>query len=297
MIVKSASLLGAVALFCTACAAPSQGGSLDRISSVGSGLGRSADQDDARPTVKVVRDGQSWTAEFEFDRDAQAWAFVRSEVIQGVRRPWRLEQWRVVTPGVVLDRINGRDLLRSTDGGPVPRRVQISLEPRSVDIEAGYGSLAFTNGAVALPTTQFDIFPTRLEAVRGLPEDLNGIELGGRMPLVIWRDKAGPVLLDAERVQEARTQDRTAYVLFGQVETLEGADMTVLMDPALPSWISRQVGSFAPQASAYYARRLGPGQTDRPSVMISWRGPTERVTSMGGSVVPGVIVMSFEGSG
>jgi hypothetical protein len=251
----------------------------------------------ARPSVLVQRDGDNWTADFTLDRDAPVWAFIRSEVVEGTRRPWRLEQWRVTTPGVVLDRINDHDVLRATDGGPVPRRVRIALHPRSVDLEAGYGSLAFTTGAVALPSMQFDLFPTTLDRVRRLPGDLNGVDLGAETPRVVWRDRAGPVLLDGGRVTEAVTQDRTAYVLFGQVETLEASDMVVMMDPALPSWIGRQVGSFAPQVGAYYARRLGPGQTDHPTVMISWRGPTERMTSMGGSVVPGVIVMSFEGSG
>src|SRR5690606_7639025 len=30
---------------------------------------------------------------------------------------------------------------------------------------------------------------------------------------------------------------------------------------------------------------------------VSWNGPTERMSSMGGSVLPGLIVMSFEGTG
>ena len=251
----------------------------------------------SRPTVLVRREGTVWTADFVFDRDAPVWAFIRSEVVQGSRRPWRQDQWRVETSGVVLDRINGLDVLRAADGGDVPRRVRIVMQPRSVDLEAGYGSLAFTTGAVALPSTQFDIFPTSLAAVRTLPDDLNGVDLGAETPRVTWRDAGGPVLLDGERQAEAVTQDRTAYVLFGEVETVEVSGMVTLMDPALPPWISRQVGEFAPRIGAYYARRLGPGQTDHPTVMISWRGPTERVSSMGGSVVPGVIVMSFEGAG
>ena len=31
--------------------------------------------------------------------------------------------------------------------------------------------------------------------------------------------------------------------------------------------------------------------------MVSWNGPTARMTSMSGSVMPGLIVMSFEGQG
>ncbi|MGZ9099949.1 MAG: hypothetical protein ACXW3O_09620, partial [Brevundimonas sp.] len=54
---------------------------------------------------------------------------------------------------------------------------------------------------------------------------------------------------------------------------------------------------FAPRVADVYAARLGPGQTDRPTIMASWAGPREGMTSMGGSVMPGLIVMRFEGVG
>ena len=250
-----------------------------------------------RTTVEVTRDGDRWTADYRFGRDAPIWAFSRSELIQEVRLPWRLKQWRVETPGVVLERWGAFDVLRSTDGGPVPREVRIAFRPEAVDLEAGYGALVFTTGAVALPTRQFDVFavvsPAELAA---LPADLNGVEVGSA-PVVTWRDAAGPVLLGGERLERAVTDDGNGYVLFGQVEQVEGERLTTIMDPALPPWIGEQVGGFAPRVGQWYTRRLGPGQTDRPTVMISWNGPTEQMTSMGGSVMPGLITMSFEGAG
>ncbi|MGZ9099847.1 MAG: hypothetical protein ACXW3O_09105, partial [Brevundimonas sp.] len=65
----------------------------------------------SRPAVAVTRDGDAWTATYDLDRDAPVWAFFRSALIDGSRRPWRLEQWRVVTPGVVLERAGTRDIL------------------------------------------------------------------------------------------------------------------------------------------------------------------------------------------
>ena len=250
-----------------------------------------------RTTVEVTRDGDRWTADYRFGQDAPIWAFSRSELIQEVRLPWRLKQWRVETPGVVLERWGAFDVLRSTDGGPAPREVRIGFTPAHAQIEGGYETLVFTTGAVALPTRQFDIFPVASEAaLAAIPEDLNGVEVGSA-PVVTWRDAAGPVLLGGERLERAVTDDGNGYVLFGQVEQVEGERLTTIMDPALPPWIGEQVGGFAPRVGQWYTRRLGPGQTDRPTVMISWNGPTEQMTSMGGSVMPGLITMSFEGAG
>ena len=73
--------------------------------------------------------------------------------------------------------------------------------------------------------------------------------------------------------------------------------MTTVIDPALPGWITSELSDLAPQVADLYEDRLGPGQTDRPTVMVGWSGPTQGVTSMNGSVLPGLIVMSFDGAG
>ncbi|GAA0653965.1 hypothetical protein [Brevundimonas lenta] len=271
------------------------------LSSQGSASAAGFQAEDAAPTqpaVTVTRDGDAWTAEYEFDRDAAVWAFFRSSLIDGPRRSWRLDQWRVVTPGVVLERVGSRDILRTVDGGPVPRRVTIAFKPKTENLEADYGVLSFSDGAVALPTGHFDVFPVAsVEAARQVPDDLNGYPLETGASNVTWRDRAGPILFRGQRVPEATAIEADTYVLFGQADLVEGARMTTVIDPQLPSWISAGIEGFAPQVADYYAQRLGPGQTERPTIMVSWAGPTPGLTSMGGSVMPGLIVMNFDGVG
>ena len=252
----------------------------------------------ARPAVTVTRDGDVWTAEYEMDRDAPVWAFFRSSLISETRRPWRLQQWRVLTPGVVLERIGDRDVLRAADGGPVPRRVKIAFTPRSENLEADYGVLVFTDGSVALPSGQFDVFPLASPtAVSDVPADLNGYPLETGPAVVTWRDRAGPVLFRGRRVAEATEAEADTYVLFGEADIVEGERLTTVADPGLPAWIGEAIEDFAPRMADYYARRLGPGQSAKPTIMMSWAGPTPGRTSMGGSVMPGLIVMSFDGVG
>jgi hypothetical protein len=252
----------------------------------------------SRPAVTVTRDGDAWTAEYELDRDAPVWAFFRSALILEARRPWRLEQWWVLTPGVTLERAGNYDILRAADGGPVPRRVRIAFTPKSENLEADYGTLTFTDGSVALPSGQFDVFP--LESVAeaaAAPVDLNGYPLRAGPARVSWRDRAGPVLFRGERLAEAVAADAETYVLFGRADMVESERLVMVADPQLPGWIGGVLQDFAPRVADVYAARLGPGQTDRPTIMLSWAGPTPALRSMGGSVMPGLIVMRFEGVG
>ncbi len=248
----------------------------------------------------VTRDGDAWSLDYVLNDDAPVWVFQRSalQVRPGPRRPWRLDQWRVETPGVVLERIGSHDVLRSISGGPVPRRVRLSMQPRASELEAEYATLIFSDGAVALPSGQFDLFPVAsIEAASALPSDLNGVDHEGGPAEITWRDANGPILFRGQRHPSVTETNADTYVLFGDAAVVEGQAMTTVLDPGLPAWIPAALGDFAPRVAAFYADRLGSGQSDRPTVMVSWTGPTPDVYSMGGSVMPGLIVMRFEGTG
>ena len=246
--------------------------------------------------VIVTRDGDTWTADYELERDAPVWAFFRSSLTHETREPWRPEQWQVLTPGVVLERVGNLDILRTVDGSDVPRHLRMALTPSSETLEADYGSLIFTDGSVALFTGAFDVFPLEsIDLARTAPDDLNELNIPVDSVRITWRDTSGPVLVDGQHLMEATTQDDSAYVLFGQARMTETPGVVMVADRQLPVWISAEIEAFAPQVIEYYGGRLGLGQTDRPTIMASWRGPTPGMTGFSGSVLPGLIAMSLEG--
>ena len=69
--------------------------------------------------------------------------------------------------------------------------------------------------------------------------------------------------------------------------------VTTVVDPGLPRWLGDELAGFTPRVMGYYARRLGAAPGDAPTLMVSWTGPTKSLSSMGGSVLPGMISMSF----
>jgi len=254
---------------------------------------------EARVEALVQRDGDRWTVDYVLDRDAPAWAFFNSALLRETRRPWRPDWWTVETPGVVIERIGNYDVLRATDGGPVPRQVRIRMHPRPGDLEAAYDpALVFSDGAVALYSEQFDVIPLTSAAAAGdLPRDLNGVEVPGGPAQVTWRDRAGPVLFKGERRAEVTAVEAETYVLFGDAATRQGDGVTTVVDPGLPRWLGDELAGFTPRVMGYYTRRLGAAPGDAPTLMVSWTGPTRSLSSMGGSVLPGMISMSFEGEG
>ncbi|MFN3836968.1 MAG: hypothetical protein ACK4MI_04560 [Brevundimonas sp.] len=255
---------------------------------------------DAAPQVSVTRQGDHLSVDYRFGRDAVVWAFMDSALEADTRQPWRPRQWTVQTPGVVMERRGHYDIIRSTDGGPVPREVRFRVKPQAVDLEAEYPTLLFSNGAVALPTRQLDVFALpSAEAAQDVPDDLNRVRLDGGPSRVTWRDDSGPVLFNGHRRDDLTTTDERSYVLLGDATVTPGQGLSTVIDPNLPPWIGQEIRDFAPHVGQFYRDRLGaPGSGgDTPIVMVAWNGPTEQMTSMGGSVLPGLIVMAFEGRG
>lgn len=249
-------------------------------------------------TVQVQRAGARWTADLDLPRAARAWVFVRSPLTENAARQWRQPSWTVETPGVAIERRGFYDVLIGTNGRPVPRRVRIRFTPTGDRMAGDYDpALVFTDGAVALYTQQFDAFPT------DDPAAVARLSPGGELPWstarVTWRDAAGPVLSGGRRLRAAVTQSQAegSYILFGGSAPVLSPTLALVVDPQLPAWLRTSLASATPGIFARYAAALGPAPGGRPTLMVSWAGPTPGVSSMGGGALLGLIVMRFEGSG
>lgn len=82
---------------------------------------------------------------------------------------------------------------------------------------------------------------------------------------------------------------------FGAARIVETPDIATVLDPGLPPWLAAELKSSTPRLLKYYATLLGSRSGPRPMLMATWAGPTPGKTSMGGSVLPGLVLMAFEG--
>lgn len=249
-------------------------------------------------SAEVVRDGDSWTVEYRLDVRSPVWVFARSDLPRVKQESWRLDTMEVLTPGVSLRRVGHYDALVAAKGN-VPATIRLRFKPFSDDIETGYdAALAFTDGSVALYSQQFKLVPVRsLAEVKIAPINPDELPVAVHPTKVSFRDAAGPVLARGERQASFTISDEDAYILFGKAEPRIGRSITTIIDPQLPKWLADFISADLPRMIDGYAERMGPPPTGKPMLMASWAGPTSGVTSMGGSVLPGTVVMSFEGEG
>ena len=250
--------------------------------------------------VDVVRHGESWTADFHLDRPAPIWVFVRSSVTRDGELPWRAHDWVVETPGVRLERRGRYDVLVAENGGPVPAEVRLRFRPFAHDLLADSPpAVAFSTGAIALFSRQFDLFALPdAAAADQLPADLSTATLPYTRTRASFRDEAGPILYAGRRVAGVSLDDEDGtYVLFGPAEPIVSSGIATIIDPALPSWIRGALTSATPAIMARLTAALGPPPGTEPMLMVSWTGPTPRRIAMSGSVLPNLLQMNFEGEG
>ena len=239
--------------------------------------------------VDVQRRGHQWTAEYTFDRPAEAWLFPRTAATRQGDDAWRERTWRVETPGVRVQRRGSFDVLVASRG-PVPVKVRLRFTPLNQKLVDDYTpALQFTDGGVALFTGQFDVFPLRTarEAAK-LPSDLNNV--------LVPQTRQDMSFSDGQRTL-THTGESPAYVFLGPTRPVETADAVTLLDPQLPAWIRAALARTVPELLALYGEQLGKPKTGRPTVIVSWNGPTPGMVSRGGGVLFGQIVMEYEGVG
>ena len=248
--------------------------------------------------IEVTRRADSWTADFIFDRSVTAWIFRRSDLTSETRRPWRQENWHVVTSGVRLQRRGNYDLL-SAERGELPRRVTLNFKPVAEGLEQDHPpALVFTDGSVALFVGQFDCFPLdSMAEARTLPADLNNHPVPAARLKFAFRDAAGPVLLDGKRSATGETTAKDTYVFFGATRPVETPDMIGVFDPQLPDWIQASLTRGVPAMIGRYTQELGPLRRFKPTVLVSWEGPTRGIMSREGGALDGLIALRYAGSG
>jgi hypothetical protein len=264
------------------------------------GVAAGAQADEKSPLnarVAVERNGNEWTADFSFEKDSPVWAFYASGLTRVGNRSWRRESWTVETPGVRLERRGFYDVLVA-ERGTVPRRVRIRFRPFGEDLLSNYDpALIFTDGGVALFSDQFDLFPVAsAAAAEKLPLDIGQAKIEPGYTRATFRDGAGRVLHEGQRKPAVTLTNGRSYVLFGGGGApVETPDIATVVDPQLPAWLKTELVSASTRLLGHYSARLGPRAGSKPTVMVSWAGPTKGLRSMGGSVLPGLVVMTFEG--
>ena len=237
-------------------------------------------------SVTIEKGAEAWTATYQLPSDEKAWAFQRSALSHPERTSWRVGEWQVLADDVRLVRRGDADVIVA-DKGTVPRTLTLMFKPRTQQLFADYEpALAFSDGSLALFTGHFDLRPEQTES-HAYPNARVTLKAAGRTILV-----GGHVSKDA-----AWPEGSPSYALIGETAPFENEVMTAFIDPGLPDWAKSELTDFTPQVMDYYAREMGDlGEAAaKPTILVSWKGPTAGTAGLSGGALPGMIAMAIEG--
>lgn len=249
-------------------------------------------------TVLAREADGSWLLEYRFTRPAPAWFFVRSALdLDG--KPWRPQSLAVETPGVRLERQGRYDVLTG-DGTPLTA-VRLRMKPYGDALQADYTPvLRFSDGGLAIYSEHYLVAPlASAAAAAALPGDLNGVTFDTVPVQLAIRDPGRTLLLRGKTYRgEAKLwlNERDAYIYSGPAKLVDTSAFAGIVDPALPAPVRAELDAFMPRLMAYYTERLGQPATGRPTALVSWGGAAFKGSSLGGSVLAGMVVMDIKGT-
>jgi len=247
--------------------------------------------------VTVARQGDHFVADYRLPVDASAWGFWRSSTAAGDNQSWRLRSWRVLTPGVTLQRRGDQDALVGVNGRPVPRHVRISLTPFTDEVTANYvPALRLGGDSVALFDGHFSVFAVgRANQLDRLPQgfDPDAAKVGDYGTAITFQGRGLRIAGDVEGYR--RGESAGAYGLFGVPKSVVAKGVATVIDSELPQWIADDLASFTPRVMGAMTARIGPSGAAQPTVLAAWEGPDRPGASMNGGTLKGLILMRFEG--
>lgn len=211
--------------------------------------------------------GERWHVRFEFPEPQDALIFSRSS------GDYRVSRWRALTPGVVLERVDGFDFVSSIE----PRTAfEFSFTPYSVGIPKDYTPfIEFSDGGQAIYTGQFELVPVK---DRQAVVDLNGDVrqwLGEQLPLNVVIRSNETMILDGQIYSgqvESTTHYGGTYVYVGSAEVQTGRDYVGVIDPGLPDWLGQRFEGDLARVFAAHRTRWGQGLPSAATVYFAFRG-------------------------
>jgi hypothetical protein len=246
--------------------------------------------------VSVQRDGDAFVADFILPRAAPAWGFFRSSPDARTKQSWRLQSWRVVTPGVTLERHGSFDALVGQYGRPVPQKVRVRFSPFTGDLLADYvPALRLGGRSVAIFDGHFALFSVNRVDV------LDRMASSGNRQLVFdtgtsIRFRGRNLRLAGDIDGYRRGESEGTYGLYDVPRAVVVSNVATVLDSDLPQWIADDLASYTPRAIELLAARLGPSGVTQPTILAAWEGPGREGASMNGGTLKGLILMRFEGS-
>lgn len=240
-------------------------------------------RDDVQITVERLTPQDAWRATYELAAPVRELRFTRRV------GSFRVERWKVLTPGIAIEPRGDAEVLVSA--APFDR-VQLTFESMYSSAGKDYElCVRFSDDSIALYTGHLLAEPAHGENARRAthrftflqPDPSRALLVAGqerRGASVDWRDEPG----------------EGTYVYYGGIRVMVRPQFAAVLDPALPAWLLERVDALLPRLFDYYTQRTGTPLQFKPTVLLAFRPTASTGASHAGGTLPGLVLLSLQGS-
>jgi hypothetical protein len=241
----------------------------------------------ANVNVRFTHAGHDrWIADYALPEPVTALAFRRKRIAR--------DGWRIVEPAGAT--IVGRAVVSSR---PFTRlRIEIPTDTRQPDKE--YKSFArYDDSGVLAYTGQLGVVRAVCPAAAGDCPGGQGLssgeDYGGTLTVVPAPGESVVVYGKPSSAETSLvlTSDGT-YAYFGALAPVETPDFVGVLDRGMPPWMRSRVATDLPRLFAFYAQRLGPLESPKPTVFLAFASRDHGVSLGGGVLQPHVLALDLE---
>ena len=224
---------------------------------------------------------KKWQVEYQFDRPISEAYFSRNT------NRFREENWKIITPGIVIDEFDSQERFVSSNG--------MFFDQVVIELDSYYDSLvkeynfflAFTDGSELMYTGHFELYKADSKKAQvkkytfqsvGETISFEGQKYQGQANWIPPKDNNG------------------IYVYFGEINPIESEYMMAYLDPGLPNWLKKLYTKFIPELFEGYTQTIGYKLRSKPLIYFN-HDPSGSGQGSGGGVLSGSVQISTFGQG
>ncbi len=217
-----------------------------------------------RIAAEIRKANGKWLLDYRFDEPVMAAVF-----------PWQLndnrqESWRALDSGIVLEKVDGLDVISSE----TPRETfRFEIQPQPVrDSSLPTPFLNFSDGGVAVFSGQFELLPLAgRDAARELQGDVG--RWAGYQPRLDITVNADTQILVNRKASNGTASfssfGKSSYIYVGPFELIQRLNYVAIVDPGFPDWVKDTVDADLDRHFSVFREFWGTGISERATVLLA----------------------------
>lgn len=232
--------------------------------------------------VKRLKTEDSWLVTYDLAQPLKELRFDRQT------SQFRREHWKVLTPGVAIALVDGKESFVSEK--PVAKielKLRSYYEQTPKDYEFHF---RYSDGSIMMYTGHFLADDPRYADEDAPPTSFTFEPAAGENTIILDKVYRG------RRIEWTDSHGQGTYVYFGNIKPIVHKRFVGVIDPGLPKWFRESAFEMLPKLFDYYTDKTGIALSFKPVVFFNFWPNEKGGFSNTGGTLPGLVHLSMEGS-